>query len=80
MPDTITTRAITIHMKRRRDDEEVDEFWEEEVETEAAPLREALAALGGLRDGQDQPRRPTRPPGVRDRSAEIWRPNRVPPA
>jgi hypothetical protein len=74
MPDTITTRAITIHMKRRRDDEEVDEFWEEEVETEAAPLRDALAAWVESVTDKISRGRPTMPQGVRDRSAEIWRP------
>ncbi|MEV5296719.1 DUF3631 domain-containing protein [Amycolatopsis methanolica] len=74
MPDTITTRAITVHMKRRRDDEEVDEFWEEEVEAEAAPLREALAAWVESVTDKISRGRPTMPPGVRDRSAEIWRP------
>jgi hypothetical protein len=74
MPDTITTRAITVHMKRRRDDEEVEEFWEEEVEAEAAPLREALAAWVESVTDKISRGRPTMPPGVRDRSAEIWRP------
>src|SRR5690606_24088979 len=74
MPATITTRAITVHMKRRRADEHVAEFWEEDVEREARPLRERLAtwmATAGERVGAA---RPTMPPNVRDRSAEIWRP------
>ncbi|TKG67518.1 DUF3631 domain-containing protein [Prauserella endophytica] len=74
MPDTITTRAITVHMKRRREDEEVAEFWEEEVETEAAPLRDMLAAWVESVTDKISRGRPTMPPGVRDRSAEIWRP------
>jgi hypothetical protein len=74
MPDTITTRAITVHMQRRREDEEVEEFWEEEVETEAAPLREMLAAWIATVTDKVSKGRPAMPPGVRDRSAEIWRP------
>jgi hypothetical protein len=74
MPDTITTRAITVHMPRRREDEEVEEFWEEEVETEAAPLRDLLAAWIATVTDKVSKGRPTMPPGVRDRSAEIWRP------
>lgn len=74
MPDTITTRAITVHMQRRREDEEVEEFWEEEVETEAAPLREQLAAWVGTVTDKVSRGRPEMPQGVRDRSAEIWRP------
>jgi hypothetical protein len=69
-----TTRAITVHMQRRREDEEVEEFWEEEVETEAAPLRKMLAAWIATVTDKVSKGRPTMPPGVRDRSAEIWRP------
>jgi uncharacterized protein DUF3631 len=74
MPDTITTRAVTVHMKRRRDDEEVEEFWEEDVEREAAPLREMLAAWIASVTDKISRGRPDMPEGVRDRSAEIWRP------
>jgi len=74
MPDTITTRAITVHMQRRREDEEVDEFWEEDVEAEAAPLREMLAAWITTVLDKVSKGRPEMPTGVRDRSAEIWRP------
>ncbi|UJW34217.1 DUF3631 domain-containing protein [Saccharothrix sp. AJ9571] len=74
MPDTITTRAITVHMQRRTEDEEVAEFWEEDVEREAAPLREALAAWISTVTAKVSQGRPPMPAGVRDRSAEIWRP------
>ncbi|WP_326568032.1 DUF3631 domain-containing protein [Amycolatopsis rhabdoformis] len=74
MPDTITTRAITIHMRRRRADEEVEEFWEEDVEVEAVPLREQLAAWIGTVTDKVSRGRPDMPEGVRDRAAEIWRP------
>jgi len=73
-PDTITTRAITVRMQRRREDEEVAEFWEEEIEAEAAPLREQLAAWVATVTDKVAKGRPTMPEGVRDRSAEIWRP------
>ncbi|ASR34029.1 hypothetical protein BAY61_02405 [Prauserella marina] len=74
MPDTITTRAITVHMQRRREDEEVEEFWEEEVEAEAAPLRDTLAAWVESVSDKVSKGRPVMPSGVRDRAAEIWRP------
>ncbi|EHY90007.1 DUF3631 domain-containing protein [Saccharomonospora azurea] len=74
MPATITTRAITVHMKRRRADEHVAEFWEEDVEREARPLRERLAAWMATAGERVGAARPTMPPSVRDRSAEIWRP------
>lgn len=74
MPATITTRAITVHMKRRRADEHVAEFWEEDVEHQARPLRETLAAWMESVAEQVGRARPTMPDGVRDRPAEIWRP------
>lgn len=74
MPATITTRAITIHMRKRRHDEEVDEFWEEDVEREASPIRQALADWAGGVVDEAATARPVMPAGVRDRSAEIWRP------
>jgi len=74
MPDTITTRAITLHMRKRRIDEVVEEFIEEDVELEAAPVRAALEAwVTGVGDEVARAR-PERPDGVRDRAAEIWRP------
>ncbi|MGH3782966.1 MAG: DUF3631 domain-containing protein [Pseudonocardiaceae bacterium] len=72
MPTTITTRAITIHMRRRRADEPVEPFRERQVAREAQPLREELAAwidTLGTRLGDAQP---AMPEGVTDRPAEIW--------
>jgi hypothetical protein len=74
MPATITTRAITIHMRKRRHDQPVDEFWEEDVEREANPIRHALADWAGQVADQVATARPVMPAGVRDRAAEIWRP------
>jgi hypothetical protein len=74
MPATITTRAITIHMRRRRTDEPVEPFRERQVAKEAQPLREQLAAwidYMGSRLGDAQP---DMPDGVTDRPAEIWEP------
>jgi hypothetical protein len=74
MPATITTRAITIHMRKCRHDEEVDEFWEEDAEREATPIRHALAEWATGTADTIATARPTMPAGVRDRAAEIWRP------
>ncbi|MGH3829218.1 MAG: DUF3631 domain-containing protein [Pseudonocardiaceae bacterium] len=74
MPTTITTRAITIHMRRRRTDEPVEPFRERQVSQQAKPLREELAAWidsVGSRLGDVTPQMPT---GVTDRPAEIWEP------
>jgi hypothetical protein len=73
MPATITTRAITIHMRRRRTDEPVEPFRERQVARQAQPLRDELAAWidSTTRLGDAQPNMPD---GVTDRSAEIWEP------
>jgi hypothetical protein len=74
MPATITTRAITIHMRRRRPDEVVEPFRERLVEQQARPLRAALATW--LRSVADTvtDAEPAMPDGVTDRAAEIWEP------
>ncbi|MGH3755047.1 MAG: DUF3631 domain-containing protein [Pseudonocardiaceae bacterium] len=74
MPTTITTRAITIHMRRRRTDEPVEPFRERQVARQAQPIREELAVWidsTGTRLGDAQPDMPR---GVTDRPAEIWEP------
>lgn len=74
MPATITTRAITIHMRRRRADEPVEPFRERHVSRQAHPIRTELAAWINtirIRLGEAQP---PMPEGVTDRAAEIWEP------
>ncbi len=74
MPATITTRAITIHMRRRRPDERVEPFRERLVEQQAAPLRSELAHWARSIVHQAGTAEPTMPDGVADRAAEIWEP------
>lgn len=74
MPDTITTRAITLHLRRRRRDERVEAFRERKVEQQAAPICEALAAWITPLGAQIGEAEPEMPDGVVDRSAEIWEP------
>nr|WP_243727556.1 DUF3631 domain-containing protein [Actinocrispum wychmicini] len=74
MPATITTRAITIHMRRRRPEEHVDPFRERLVEQQAAPLRTAMADWVTSVADQVATAEPAMPQRVTDRSAEIWEP------
>ncbi len=74
MPTTITTRAITIHMRRRRADEPVEPFWERQVARETQPLREQLATWITSISTRLGDTHPTMPEGVTDRPAEIWEP------
>ena len=74
MPATVTTRAITIHMRRRRPDEQVEPFRERTVELQAQPLRAALAEWMNSVATRIATAEPVMPDGVTDRSAEIWEP------
>lgn len=75
MPATVTTRAVTVHMRMRAPDEEVEPFEEEDAEAESAPIRDALSAWAALPGTVDAVRvRPLLPAGVVDRAAEVWRP------
>jgi len=74
MPATITTRAVTVHMRRRAPDEDIAEFIEEDAVGEAAPLRQALADwMGSAADSELKGSHPAMPAGVADRKAEVWR-------
>ncbi|HEX2301111.1 MAG TPA: DUF3631 domain-containing protein, partial [Pseudonocardiaceae bacterium] len=74
MPATITTRAITIHMRRRRPDEPVAPFRERHVARDAQPLREELAGWIDQHRARLGDALPDMPDGVTDRPAEIWEP------
>ncbi|WP_367134733.1 DUF3631 domain-containing protein [Saccharothrix sp. HUAS TT1] len=74
MPATITTRAITVNLRRRRRDEQVEAFRERLVAIESAPIREALAEwMAGVGE-EVGAATPVMPEGVTDRPAEIWEP------
>ncbi|GAB3910990.1 hypothetical protein GCM10029964_115860 [Kibdelosporangium lantanae] len=74
MPDTIKTRAITIHLRKRRHDERVEPYRESKVTRQAAPIREALSGWAtGIGDRLVEAE-PAMPAGVDDRPAEIWEP------
>ena len=74
MPDTIRTRGITLHMRRRRPDQKVADFRERDAQAEAAPIREQLQAWAEASEQTLADARPAMPSGVADRAAEIWEP------
>jgi hypothetical protein len=74
MPDTITTRAITIHMRRRRANQTVEQFRHRTATRRAKPLRDALTTWTRTISGRIGDAIPEMPDGVTDRSAEIWEP------
>lgn len=74
MPTTITTRAITIHMRKRRTDQTVEPFRARTIERQAKPIRDALAAWITNTADQIAESTPEMPAGVVDRAHEIWEP------
>ncbi|MGH3769602.1 MAG: DUF3631 domain-containing protein [Pseudonocardiaceae bacterium] len=73
MPATVTTRGVTLHMRRRAPSEHVDPFTEQEAEQEAKPLHVLLAEWATEVADELRAARPTMPAGVVDRPAENWR-------
>ena len=72
MPATITTRAITIHKRKRAPGEVVHPYRERDAEQEAKPIREDLAQwMSDIADTLAEAR-PHMPQGVEDRPAEVW--------
>jgi Protein of unknown function (DUF3631) len=74
MPDTITTRAVTIHMRRKRSDQTVGQFRLRTAARAARPIREALAYWVNSVAEQIGDAMPEMPEGVTDRAAEVWEP------
>jgi hypothetical protein len=74
MPATVTTRAVTIHMRRRRSDQQVEAFRQRTAEQQARPIREGLAAWIASVADRLEGTVPELPEGVADRAAEIWEP------
>ena len=74
MPPTITTRAITVHMRRKKRNEKAEEFRERIVQRDAEPLRDALSVWIGSIAETIGDAEPEMPPGVANRSREIWEP------
>jgi hypothetical protein len=74
MPATITTRAITIHMHKRRCDQPIEPFRARTVEQQARPIRESLAVWITSVADQVANSVPEMPDGVVDRAHELWEP------
>lgn len=72
MPATITTRAVTIHMRRRGPGEHVEPFRERDAREDTEPLRDQLAAWITAESDALSYARPSMPDGVVDRPAEVW--------
>lgn len=74
LPDTTASRSIPIRLHRRAPNEQVEDFFEEDVEEEAAELRGRLARWGEVHAAVLADSRPAFPGGLRNRTAEVARP------
>jgi len=75
LPTTVASRSIPIRLQRRAPGETVQDFYEDEAEELAAPLRVKAEAFAEASTAElEQARRPPIPQGLRDRAAECWRP------
>lgn len=74
LPDTITTRAIVIEMKKRAGNETVKPFREREAKQEVQGIVAELAKWAKDSDSSLANVFPQMPKGVNDRPAEVWEP------
>ena len=74
LPETISDRAVILHMKRRREDEDVERLRYRFAVDEAAPLRADLEAwaIGAIEELRDAV--PDLPVELGDRQADAWEP------
>ena len=72
LPDTLASRSIFIHMKRRAPEEEIEAFRCRYHEAEAKPIKEGLEewCAGNDVSGAE----PKLPAGIVDRAADCWEP------
>lgn len=76
MPDTITTRAIAIEMRKRKPGEKIQPFQIRAAESESEEFTEFFEQWSSSDELKDYLSiyEPELPPGVEDRPAEIWSP------
>lgn len=74
MPDTILTRSVVIHMRKRAPDEKVEPFRTRRAEERAKPTVAWLETIMAAARDRLSEVEPTMPEGVEDRAAEVWEP------
>jgi hypothetical protein len=74
LPDTIMSRAIVIHMRRRAPDQPVRRYRARITRPEGEQLAGQLAAWAGSAAGKVGDPWPGLPEGVDDRPADVWEP------
>lgn len=74
LPETILNRSIILPMRRRRHDEHIEPFRARDATPPAHALRDQLAGWAATNIAQLREQRPTMPPGITDRPADVWEP------
>ena len=74
LPDTLASRAIFVHMRRRAPDEEVESYRLRYHPAEAEPIKLALAEWCQEHEVGIGAVEPELPAGISDRSADCWEP------
>lgn len=74
LPDSLKSRMIAIHLKRRLPGDEIAEFRKRYAEAEAKPIREVLGEWCERAQGEIDLDALTMPGDIRDRDADIWEP------
>lgn len=74
LPDTLASRSILIHMKRRAPDEQVEPFRQRYHGDEASPIKQALEEWCASHAADLTGAEPQMPQGIEDRAADCWEP------
>lgn len=74
LPDTLMTRSIVVHMKRRRHGQVVQPYRRRVNQPEAVALYERLAEFASEVRAAITDAWPDLPEGIEDRNADIWEP------
>jgi len=74
LPDTISSRSIVVHMRRRAPHEQVDAFRRRLHEDAGHQLRDRLSDWATSQQSALADVWPDLPPGIEDRNADVWEP------
>jgi hypothetical protein len=74
LPDTILSRAVVLHMRRRAPGQSIRPYRERTTRPEGETLRDQLAAWAADAEKRVGDPWPVMPPGVDDRPGDVWEP------